>query len=110
MDVTHRRSPMTRSLTTAIVFLVGSAGLWTLAYRGLIPPEPWDVYAFMVPSLGFPLAALATTLAFVGKELRKPWGLAVATTSAPWQSVAAAFLAFALFLAEGALFLAPFQH
>ena len=101
---------MTRSLSTALASVVVIAALWTAAFHGWMPPEPWDVYAFALLSIGVPLAALATTLAFVAKELPRPWGLAAGRTSTWWQSASAAALSFALFLAGGALFLAPFQH
>jgi hypothetical protein len=101
---------MTRSLSTALAFAVVIGALWAAAFHGWMPPEPWDVYAFALLSVGAPLAALATTLAFVAKELPRPWGSAAGRTSPWWQSVSAAVLSFALFLAGGVLFLAPFQH
>jgi ABC-type polysaccharide/polyol phosphate export permease len=101
---------MTRSLTTACTFVVASVVLWGAAFLGWWPPEPWDVYAFAMLSLGVPVAALAATLAFVARELPKPWGVAVTRSPAAWQSVAAALLSFVHLLSGGALFLAPFQH
>ena len=108
--VDDRPVSMARSLTTALGFVVASAALWGAAFLGWWPREPWNVYAFATLSLGVPVVALAATLAFVARELPRPWGAAARRSSAPWQSVAAALLSFVHVLSGGVLFLMPFQH
>jgi len=90
---------MSRSLTAAVAFAFVSGAFWTAAFHGWMPREPWDVYVFGVLTIGLPLAALATTLAFVARELPRPWGMAATRRSPWWQSVGAALLSFGHFLA-----------
>ena len=101
---------MARSLVAAGAFWAFAAGLWLCLYEVGPAPQPWDLYVFVLLSLGVPVLALATTLAFVAKELPKPWGTAARRTSPWWQSIGATLLSFAHFLAGCALFLAPMQH
>ena len=101
---------MTRSLVAALAS-VGLFGLvMAMPFAGIWPPEPWDVAAFTLLSLGIPLAGLVATLAFVARELPKPWGLAAKTTRNAWQSVVAVVVSLLLFLGGWVFFLRPFQH
>ena len=101
---------VTRSLVAALAS-VGLFGLvLAMPFAGIWPAEPWDVAAFMLLSLGIPLAGLVATLAFVARELPRPWGQVAKAARHAWPSVLAVVISLVLFLAGWALFLRPYQH
>ena len=101
---------VTRSLGAALAG-VGLFGLvLAMPFAGIWPAEPWDAAAFTLLSLGIPLAGLVATLAFVARELPKPWGLSARATRSAWQSVLAVVVSLVLFVGGWILFLRPFQH
>lgn len=93
------------SVVTVVLFVIGrlmpSLGIW--------PPQPWDLAAFVLMSLGIRVAGLAITLVFASRELPKPWGTAERAGSSPTQTVVAVLLAVGVFLVGGTLFLSLFR-
>jgi len=95
-----------RSLQVALLFLVTNAALFAALYLGWPPPEPWDLWLFVLWAVGLPFLGLVVTLACVARELKRPWGRAKVSINTPWLSVAATAISLLHACAAASVFLA----